>query len=926
MPSADCRAVTENTRFLLHVFRNNFQDEFWQPQKEAFLALINSRVKKDPVTIEELSDDLFQELMLKYGTLDVTEIYWQMCGMWAKKANIRAALKKGSLAALEAALEKSGYSSTAVRKLEEKLRQGLNGHLGYEEKELKPISEKLLRALVNTLGPNEAEQVMSEIDNADVLKFPRKTARRIFTRIKARGVDLQGGLRSAVAAELDYIQRLPFNRMNKDIIAWLMQRYAGNVEAIFEAIKDLDPTILQKYEAETRELEIEYLGTQGKRSIPKAVRMQLLARAETELKPLLPPAIQRQEMYAGKIPELVTVSRFVENYDISIIEFLKFARDPANYQQYDYFPDMDKAVGLIFNNAEKADANHKIAVYGDYDADGICGTTLLMEALREIFPDKKEFLGFHIPPRQRGFGPNNKSFEELIDAGYTTFITNDNGISGAAVIDHARQYAAAKGIELTIIITDHHSVPAEQPEADAIIHPKLLDKKHPARYLAGAAVAYKLARALYDRAGVDIGDKLIEYAAIATITDIVAIPQQSENRAIAWHGFKKLNTILKILTEKEAEQKEAYENQEVDREDIYNEKEFLDSGLGIGLYLLTKLIKLQNFNRESIGFGLGPVLNAISRIYGAGANFVVELLLSTNVEEAIGKAEKMVVLNQRRKELQHRMEKEALELLAGMIETEEFDPEEDHAIVVTSDTWHRGIVGLVASAIAEHIKGIAGVGTSTGGSMRTIPGLHILKALQRSLELYRADGNQDSFLDKFGGHAGAAGYSIKEDKLPVFKTYLRRAADTLIEEDEAFAKLYGTGKPKKLVNVDAYMPAQQISASLYHLFNLFAPFGQQTYGKFDEVPRPTFASKGLRVVDFGVLGGLQDHLLVTLEDEFGNQIKGPYFRANDLATKKILYSGSADKEVFVDIAYSIDLDYKGRPQVLIVDMQPSDQK
>lgn len=117
-----------------------------------------------------------------------------------------------------------------------------------------------------------------------------------------------------------------------------------------------------------------------------------------------------------------------------------------------------------------------------------------------------------------------------------------------------------------------------------------------------------------------------------------------------------------------------------------------------------------------------------------------------------------------------------------------------------------------------------------------------------------------------------------------------------------------------------------ISASLYHLFSLFSPFGQQTYGKFDEVPHPTFASKRLKVIDFGVLGGLQDHLHVTLEDEFGNRVRGPYFRANDLATKKLLYSGSADQDVFVDIAYTIDLDYRGRPQVIIVDMQPWDGK
>lgn len=922
MDPVDDRVVMGNAHPLIYHFMKNFKDEFWDLQKGSLLNLLNSRVKSDPVLPEELDDELLLEMMLKYGTLDVEEIYWQICGLWAKKAEVRAVIKASGakhpqdiLKELETVFERSGYSSTAVSKAEEKLRQGLNKLLDYEEKQLKPILEKLLAVL--------PDKVKRYFDDADVLKFPRKTSRRIFARIKAQGIELEGSLRSALAAELEYIQRLPFNRMNKDIIAWLMERYAGNAEDIFRAIKYIDPAILKKYEAETRDLEVEYLGIQGKKSIPMALRMQLLARAQAELEPYLTPAIQRQAMYAGRIQELATVSRFIENYHIEMVEFLKFARDPANYRQYDYFPQMDKAVGLIFDSAKKADADHKIAVYGDYDADGICGTTILMKALHELFPGKKEFFGFHIPPRQRGFGPNNQSFEELIDAGYTTFITNDNGISGKAVIDHARQYAAQKGIELTIIITDHHSIPDELPDANAIIHPKLLDKKHPARYLAGAAVAYKLARALYDRAGVDIGTKFLEYVFVATFADVVAMPQQSENRALAWFGGQKLNPALKLLAEVEEKQREAYENHEIEKEDLFNAQEFLESGLDIGFYLLVKLAKIRKFDRTSTGFTFAPRINAISRILGGGANFVVELFLTTNVAEAIAKAEKMEMLNQRRKELQHRMEQEALEKFAAMVENEEFDPEKDRAIIMTEETWPRAMGGLVASFLADLTKGMAGVGTQKGLSWRTIPGLHVLKALQKAVELYHADGNEDTLLVNFGGHAGAAGSTIKEDKHKIFEIYVKRAAFELCQKNEDFAKIYGTGKPKKLVQVDAYMPAKQISASLYQLLTLFSPFGQQTYGKFDEVPCPTFASKRLKVIDFGVLGGLQDHLQVTLENEFGNQIKGPYFRANDLATKKMLYSGSADKDVFVDIAYSIDLDHKGQPQVLIIDMQPS---
>ena len=586
-------------------------------------------------------------------------------------------------------------------------------------------------------------------------------------------------------------------------------------------------------------------------------------------------------------------------------------------------------------------------IYGDYDVDGIMGTTILVKSLREIaamilrkkgkHSERKikklveQNIQFYIPDREHGFGLNNQSLQEIIDAGFRTIITTDNGGNNHKEIDFAKKYNP----DVKIIVTDHHTLSKELPRADAIIHTKLLPHDHPAHHLAGAGVAYKFARALYDAAGLDIGRKYIEYVAIATITDVVPVPEKSENRAFLYFGLQKFNELFKILYELEKEKKELEVNEVGDSagspgepreksKSLYDEKEFQKSALDIGLYLLAKNLRIYSLDRDRIAFGLGPILNAIGRL--AEASPAVELLLTQDPMGALQIVEKLAKNNEIRKELQAKITEEALAQLEKMIKDGAFDPEKDLSAVLTGKDWPVVIAGLVAATIAEEIRGLAAVGDLRKGSIRSIPGLHIMNILRKAVELYDQVGHRGSFFEKFGGHAGAAGYTVKDDKLEEFKIYIKRAAQEITATDPYFLAMYGKGKPEKFMRIDAYLLASMISTSLYKLINLFGPFGRESYERTNEVAQPIWATKGLKVVGWRVIGGQKDHLEITFEDETGRKIPGLYFRENKVETKALFYREDPRKEeVYVDVAYVLDMDYRGNPKLIIRDLKEASQ-
>lgn len=383
---------------------------------------------------------------------------------------------------------------------------------------------------------------------------------------------------------------------------------------------------------------------------------------------------------------------------------------------------MDIAVARIEAAIKK---DEKILIFGDYDADGVSSTTILLKALRQ----KGAKVDFYIPNRfTEGYGPNEQAFRQAKDNGYSLIITVDTGISAL------HEAAIAQEIGLDLIITDHHEPQPELPEAIAIVHPKKPGSTYPFHHLAGAGVSLKLAHALLE----EIPDELIAIAAIGTVADLV--PLIGENRLIAARGL----AVLRHTSNP-------------------------------GLRALIKVcgIDPSGLDEESIGFQIGPRINAAGRLEVADP--AVHLLMTDDTDEANQLAVEINHLNQLRQQIVNEMTTEAIEL----VETQ-FPPKENSVLVVAKSGWNPGVIGITASRLVEKYyrpvivlsideeKGVA------KGSARSIAGFDMFKNLSacRDILLY------------FGGHPMAAGMTLSLANLDELRARLNhQAAEQLSEED-----------------------------------------------------------------------------------------------------------------------------------------------
>lgn len=379
--------------------------------------------------------------------------------------------------------------------------------------------------------------------------------------------------------------------------------------------------------------------------------------------------------------------------------------------------DMGKAVDRI----QKAIQNgEQITVYGDYDADGVTSTAIMIETL--------EMLGgrvnFFIPNRfAHGYGPNCEAFSQLIDQGTNLILTVDNGVTGHESI----QLANKQGVD--VIVTDHHELPKNLPSAYAIVHPAHPKGDYPFKELAGAGVAFKLAEALLGESPVD----LVDLAAIGTISDLVTLT--GENRLIAMAGIHQLRN-------------------------------------GSRLSLLTLLEKIevstQDVNEETIGFKIAPLLNAVGRLSDAAT--AVEFLLSQDFESTSKLVDYLIEINNQRKDLVEEIFKDALDQANKHKEKE--------LLVLHSKQWHEGVLGIVASRIVEHLQKptillkdneesriLKGSGRSFG-----------------DFNLFEAGSSQRYLLENFGGHAMACGLSIKKENLKDFKEKMNDFARSFFQK------------------------------------------------------------------------------------------------------------------------------------------------
>ena len=450
--------------------------------------------------------------------------------------------------------------------------------------------------------------------------------------------------------------------------------------------------------------------------------------------------------------------------------------------------DMDKALEII---DEAIESESKIAIYGDYDADGVTSTSIMKLTLQKL--GNKPI--FYIPDRFKdGYGPNLDRYKFLADQGIDLLITVDNGVSGKEQI----KYLKDRGIK--VIVTDHHDLPAELPEADAIVHPTIPGSEYVCPYLSGAGVAFKIADALLGEDALD----LIDIAAIGTVAD--SVPLKGENRVIVTEGLKHMKQSQHV---------------------------------GLTALLKKCKVKLSNVNEEDIAFRVAPRINALGRLENASSG--VELLTTGDESFAKEIVDETEDINAKRQELVNTAFNDAQSQIAA---------QKDHGVLVLKgNDWHQGILGIVASrAMDQENKPVLATqfDENSGvmkGSGRSPEGFNLFTALNKYQDMFVA----------FGGHAQACGFSIEEEQLdklteqlqeepaeqgfdpnsPVVKNYDLdlKIADLNMDLIKQINRLapFGMGNPKPVIKLEnvALTQSQSIGKDASHLKTMVADNSRQ---------------------------------------------------------------------------------------------------
>jgi single-stranded-DNA-specific exonuclease len=389
--------------------------------------------------------------------------------------------------------------------------------------------------------------------------------------------------------------------------------------------------------------------------------------------------------------------------------------------------------------------HEKVAIWGDFDADGVTATSVLWDGLGQFF-SQGEQLSYYIPDRMKeSHGLNLAGVKKLAKQGINLIVTCDTGSTNITEIE-----AAAK-LGVDVIVTDHHTLPAKRPPVAAIINPRYFEESHPLFHLAGVAVAYKLVEALYATLP-DIPQQPVEYlldlVAIGLIADLVQL--KGDCRYLAQQGIKRLTL---------------QNNEGID-------------GFRPGVHQLLKLCKRSGDRPTDISFGIAPRINAISRIHG-DASFGVELLTSQDVDRCLELAAETELANTRRKELQ----KNTTAKIQAKLD--ELDLSTTSVIVLCDSNWSPGVLGLVAGQIAqEHGKPTILLSTNSDGDASK-PKTQVARGSARStqnIDLYQLVNSQAHLLNSFGGHPFAAGLSINVENIPIFTEAINQQLQTSIDK------------------------------------------------------------------------------------------------------------------------------------------------
>ena len=480
------------------------------------------------------------------------------------------------------------------------------------------------------------------------------------------------------------------------------------------------------------------------------------------------------------------------NRNIIKDEDVKLFLNPTRKDFHDPYlmPDMEKAVNRIITAIDKKE---KTIIYGDYDVDGITSITVLSKFLKE----RNLNVGAYIPNRlEEGYGLNKKAIKKIADEGYKLIITVDCGISGTEEID----YAYSLGME--VIITDHHEPLEVLPKALAVIDCKRKDNKYPFNSLAGVGVAFKLIQAIGIRLDLEEKEylKFLDIVCIGTSSDIV--PLVDENRVIAKLGLK-----------------------------------LVENTRSPGVKALLNAAAYKEVNSNTVSFGMAPRINACGRM--GHERDALDLFLTENIVEANRITEKLNNYNRERQEIEKRIFDEAiLKITSEHLMN-------NNAIVIGSENWHHGVIGIVASKITElYFKPsilICFEGEEGKGSGRSIPGF----------DLHAALCSTSDYLEKYGGHEMAVGLSLKKSNFQKFRQKFEQIARDNHTEDLV-----------SVIKIDKEINLKDINLENVKQLKLLEPFGEAN-------KTPIFIYKNLKIDSIRALSEGK-HLKLTLKD--GNTI------------------------------------------------------
>ncbi len=506
--------------------------------------------------------------------------------------------------------------------------------------------------------------------------------------------------------------------------------------------------------------------------------------------------------------------------------------------------DMDTAVARI---QTAINASEMIVVYGDFDADGITSTVLLTQALRGLGAERNRIRPY-IPDRiDEGYGLNTEALDKIKAMGASLVITVDCGIRSVQEVEHANE------IGLDMIITDHHSLGPQLPPAFAIINPKRPDSAYPEKMLAGVGIAYKLAQALYQTMPDQVQgpvENYLDLVAIGSVADLA--PLLGENRRLVNEGLVVLNRLQRP-----------------------------------GLAALANLsgLKKGSLTAESIGFGLGPRINAAGRL--AHAYSAAKLLAVNNPMQARSLAEELNALNKERQRLTADMSGKAETLV---------NPD-DFILIAGDDSFAPGVVGLVASRLTEkHYRPsiiLERGPEESRGSCRSIPEFHITAALDEMADLFV----------RFGGHAQAAGLTIRNENLPEFENRIRQLAKNQLADKPLFPTL----------TIDAEIDLADVDWALHETLQQLEPTGYAN-------PAPVFMSRNIEVFSHRAVGQQGAHLQLRLSTGTGNTER----IIPAIAFRQGAWAESLPQTI--DLAYSINVnEWNGRRnlQLMVQDLRPA---